>query len=79
MKRSNFGPSVDAYAYGVRITSTYLNGSYAILSGTSMAAPHVVGLLFIRGNKLPTRGLVTGDPTRLQRSETVNKAVHAQG
>lgn len=59
---SNFGSSVDVCAYGVGITSTYKNGTYATLSGTSMAAPHVAGLLLIRGSKLPTRGLVTGDP-----------------
>lgn len=59
---SNFGSSVDVAAYGVRITSTYKDGKYATLSGTSMAAPHVAGLLLIRGSKLPTRGFVTGDP-----------------
>ena len=59
---SNFGSSVDVAAYGVRITSTYRNGTYATLSGTSMAAPPVAGLLLIRGSKLPTRGFVTGDP-----------------
>ncbi len=59
---SNFGPSVDVCAYGVRITSTYKDGRYATLSGTSMAAPHVAGLLLIRGNSLPTRGFVSGDP-----------------
>ena len=59
---SNFGSSVDLCAYGVRITSTYKNGTYATLSGTSMAAPHVAGLLLIRGSKLPTRGFVMGDP-----------------
>ena len=58
---SNFGSSVDVCAYGVRIKSTYKDGTYATLSGTSMAAPHVAGLLFIRGNKLPTHGTVTGD------------------
>jgi subtilisin len=58
---SNFGSSVDVCAYGVRITSTYIDGKYATLSGTSMAAPHVAGLLFIRGSKLPTHGFVTGD------------------
>ncbi|GAB3884980.1 S8 family peptidase [Spirosoma agri] len=58
---SNFGSSVDVCAYGVRITSTYKDGKYATLSGTSMAAPHVAGLLYIRGSKLPTHGTVTGD------------------
>lgn len=58
---SNFGSSVDVCAYGVRITSTYMNGRYATLSGTSMAAPHVSGLLLIRGSNLPTHGSVTGD------------------
>ncbi len=59
---SNFGSSVDVCAYGVRITSTYKDGKYAVLSGTSMATPHVAGLLLIRGNKFPTHGFVTGDP-----------------
>ncbi|GAB4041298.1 S8 family serine peptidase [Spirosoma gilvum] len=59
---SNFGSSVDVCAYGVRITTTYKNGAYATLSGTSMAAPHVAGLLYIRGANLPTHGTVTGDP-----------------
>lgn len=58
---SNFGSSVDVCAYGIRITSAYKNGTYATLSGTSMAAPHVAGLLVIRGSNLPTHGTVTGD------------------
>jgi hypothetical protein len=59
---SNYGPSVDVAAYGVRVRSTYRDGRYATLSGTSMAAPHVAGLLYIRGNQLPTRGTALNDP-----------------
>ncbi|GAA4455422.1 hypothetical protein GCM10023189_23200 [Nibrella saemangeumensis] len=59
---SNYGPEVDVCAFGVRVQSTYKDGRYATLSGTSMATPHVAGLLLIRGNKIPTRGTVRNDP-----------------
>lgn len=41
---SSRGPEIDLAAPGVNIYSTYKNSSYAILSGTSMAAPHVTGV-----------------------------------
>lgn len=40
---SSTGPEVDLAAPGVSIYSTYKRDTYATLSGTSMAAPHVTG------------------------------------
>jgi len=42
---SNSNREVDVVAPGENILSTYLNGKYAKLSGTSMATPHVSGAL----------------------------------
>ena len=41
---SNFGDNIDVAAPGVDIPSTYIYSDYAILSGTSMACPHVAAL-----------------------------------
>jgi subtilisin family serine protease len=40
---SNFGPCIAAYAPGVSVRSTWLDGGTKRSSGTSMAAPHIAG------------------------------------
>lgn len=58
---SNYGnPPVDYCAPGVYILSTYKDGGYETLHGTSMAAPHAAGVLLLGNAK--TNGTVTGDP-----------------
>ena len=58
---SNFGnPPIDYAEPGVGVKSTWLNGGYNTISGTSMATPHLAGLLLagaVRGG-----GNVIGDP-----------------
>lgn len=52
---SNFGNSIDRWAPGQNIISTWLNGDYQILSGTSMASPHIAAILAFRGNNTVRR------------------------
>jgi subtilisin len=42
---SNRGHRIDIYAPGDKIYSTWLNGKYNIMSGTSMATSHVTGVI----------------------------------
>jgi aqualysin 1 len=50
---SNYGSCVDVWGPGVYITSTYLNGSTATMSGTSMASPHVAGAAALYLSRYP--------------------------
>lgn len=57
---SNYGSPVDYCAPGVYINSTWKNGEYNSISGTSMAAPHAAGVLLLGTEN--TCGIVGNDP-----------------
>lgn len=58
---SNFAnPPVDYCAPGVSVNSTWKNGGYNTISGTSMATPHAAGVFLL--GAASTDGTVNGDP-----------------
>lgn len=55
LPKSNFGtPPITHCAPGKEIISTSLRNTYSLDSGSSMAAPHVAGLLLIHGGRINT-------------------------
>lgn len=60
---SNYAnPPIDVCAPGVDIYSTWIGSGYRSISGTSMATPHIAGILLINNGSIYVRGYVSGDP-----------------
>jgi thermitase len=54
---STFNSDVEVAAPGVDILSTWNNGGYNAISGTSMATPHAAGVAAIIAGRLPAAGV----------------------
>lgn len=78
--QSNFGASVDIGAPGNVILSTQINNNYRLLTGTSMAAPHVAGVAALIRAKRPALTqeevrhilITTADPVLQEDSEELD-------
>jgi thermitase len=53
---STFNADVEVAAPGVNILSTWNNGGYNVISGTSMATPHAAGVAAIIAGRYPSGG-----------------------
>lgn len=69
---SSYGPSLEVVAPGKSIYSPYKNHSYTYMTGTSMAAPYVTGILALLKQKYPTL-------TNIQLRALLDKNTHDLG
>lgn len=70
---SNYGLNVNIFAPGEEILSTWPGGTYAMLSGTSMAAPHITGVVALYLSNYSKR-LVTIEEVRKWLKTAENKS-----
>lgn len=70
---SNYGPQIDYAAGGVDVYSTYLNNGYAKLSGTSMAAPAITGIVaLIMADELKDKGKILSPKEVIEKLDKIS-------
>jgi subtilisin family serine protease len=77
----NYGPPVSVAAPGYQIKSTWLNGGYNTISGTSMATPHAAGaaLLYLQAHPEATPAEVEDAIVTRLLPWTTNESPNASG
>lgn len=70
---SAIGPEIDFVLPGVDITSTYINGAYATMSGTSFACPSATGVVALLLSKYKSDNIKSGNNTRMTTWEIYDK------
>jgi subtilisin family serine protease len=77
----NYGAPVSVAAPGYQIRSTWLNGGYNTISGTSMATPHAAGaaLLYLQAHPDATPAEVEAAIVQRLQPWTTNESPNASG
>lgn len=78
-KFSNYGSSVDVTAPGVQVYSTLPNGTYGNNTGTSMASPHVAGVVALVRQRNPGLSPVEIEGLLKSTGECPNAATNSGG
>lgn len=76
---TNTNYEVDCCSQGVNVISTVLGGSYAYLSGTSMATPHITGAVALTIHEFKSRGIPYTVNDIISRLRSLSKDVYIPG